>query len=444
MPSEETVAGGGAGSGKNSLSRRDFLKLGGVGLAGVAMLGGSGCGGGGEASGKVVFASWPGPSSFHGLIDKFNEQNKGKFQVTYRVMAADTWQRFDMFKTELQAGGGDIDIVGGTSSWTAEFAENGWVTDVSSRFPKDQRSKFVKGQIQSLTYESKIWGVPWLADVGILFYRQDLLDQSGFSEPPKTWEELKEMSKKVMKDSATRYGFVFQGAINETGTCNGLEYIWTHGGEVLDGDRVIIGSPESVAGLTTEQSMVAEGVAPRAVANYTLLESLTAFLNGDAIFCRWWPSLYGTASDPGMSKIKPEQMGVSPLPVGDEQRQTTSCLGGDNLLINASSEMKDEAWEFIRFITSEESQKTWALAEPNVPARKTLYDHRQVLDAMPVISTTKKALQSARLRPVSPYYSEISRKMAEQFNSVLTDDTLPEQAVETLQSELTQVIERGQ
>jgi hypothetical protein len=34
--------------------------------------------------------------------------------------------------------------------------------------------------------------------------------------------------------------------------------------------------------------------------------------------------------------------------------------------------------------------------------------------------------------------------MAEQFNSVLTDATLPEQAVETLQSELTQIIERGQ
>jgi multiple sugar transport system substrate-binding protein len=130
--------------------------------------------------------------------------------------------------------------------------------------------------------------------------------------------------------------------------------------------------------------------------------------------------------------------------VGDGQRQAASCLAGDNLLINASSEMKDEAWEFIRFITSEESQKTWALAEPNVPARETLYDDRQVLEAMPVIPATKKALQRARLRPVSPYYSEISRKMAEQFNSVLTDATSPEQAVETLQRELTQIIERGQ
>ena len=163
-----------------------------------------------------------------------------------------------------------------------------------------------------IAYEDAGQGEP-----ALLFYRKDLLENSGFSEPPKTWDELREMAKKVMQDSGTRYGFVFQGAINETGTYNGLEYIWTHGGEVLDGDRVVIDTPESVAGLTTEQSMVSDGVTPQAVANYTLLESLTAFLNGDAVFCRWWPGLYGTTSDPEMSKIKPEQVGISSLPVVD-------------------------------------------------------------------------------------------------------------------------------
>ena len=84
------------------------------------------------------------------------------------------------------------------------------------------------------------------------------------------------------------------------------------------------------------------------------------------------------------------------------------------------------------------------MGEPKLPARKTLCDVRRILEAMPVIPATKKALQNARLRPASPYYSEISRKMAEQFNSVLTGATSPEQAVDTLQSELTQIIERGQ
>ena len=55
MSSEQTLAGRRATSRKNRLSRQDFLKLGGVGVAGVALLGAMGCGGGGEGSGKVVF-----------------------------------------------------------------------------------------------------------------------------------------------------------------------------------------------------------------------------------------------------------------------------------------------------------------------------------------------------------------------------------------------------
>src|SRR5215204_1353121 len=339
MSSEQALASRRATSRKNWLSRRDFLKQGGVGLAGVAVLGASGCGVGGESSGKVVFTSLDLPGSISKLVDKFNEQNKGRFQVVYRAIALESQEYFDQLKTEFQAGGNETDVIGGNVPWTAEFAENGWIVDVSSRFPEGERGEFLKGQIQSLTYQSKIWGKPWLAEAGLLFYRNDLLEHSGFSEPPKTWEALKEMAEKVIQDSGTRYGFVFQGANNESGVCNALEYIWTHGGDVLEGNKVIINSPESVAGLTTEQSMISEGVAPQAVASYTTWEADVAFLNGDAVFYRDWPYIYAAVGDPQMSKIKFDQVGVSALPVGEGRSQTASCLGGSNMLISASSEM---------------------------------------------------------------------------------------------------------
>jgi trehalose/maltose transport system substrate-binding protein len=425
------------------LSRRDFLKVGGAGLAGLAVLGASSCGGGGESSGKVVLTSLDFPGSIPKLIDKFNEQNKGKFQVAYRAIALESQEYFDRLKTEFQAGGGEMDVIVGNVPWTAEFAENGWIVDISSRFSEDEQSKFVKGLIQSLTYENKIWGVPWFADVGLLHYRKDLLEQSGFSEPPKTWEELKEMAKKVVQDSGTRYGFLFQGANNETGVCNGLEYIWTHGGEVLEGEKVIVDSPESVAGLTTEQSMISSGVTPQAVASYTIGEADAAFLNGDAVFCRNWPYMYGLAGNTEMSKIKREQVGVSPLPVGEGYSQSTGCLGGWNMLIGASSQMQEEAWEFVRFMTSEESQKIQTLSGSNLPTVNALYEDREVREEQPIVALSKDALQNARPRPVSPYYSEMSRTMAQQFNSVLTGATPPGEAVETLQSELQQIIEEG-
>ncbi len=144
-----------------------------------------------------------------------------------------------------------------------------------------------------------------------------------------------------------------------------------------------------------------------------------------------------------MSKLKPEQVGVSPLPVGKGQSQTASCLGGWNMLISASSQRQDEAWEFVRFMTSEESQKMQTLWASSLPTLNALYDDREILEEVPVVALSKEALQNARPRPVSPYYSQMSRTMALQFNSVLTGATSPGEAVETLQSELQQIIEEG-
>jgi multiple sugar transport system substrate-binding protein len=439
-----TVAGGGPWFGGNSLSRRDFLRLGGVGLAGVALLGASACAG--AADPNEVVLSQAGTFSQVGLIKKFNVRHKDGFRVTVRVMPPDYGEYFEKLKTEFQVGGGGIDVILGDIIWVAEFAANDWLSDLSGRFSAEQRSAFVDGTIRSFTYGGQIYGVPRVLDAGMLYYRKDLLEESGFSEPPKTWEELKEMAAKVVKDQGTRYGYVFQGADYEGGVCNGLEYIWTHGGEVLDpndASKVIIGSPESVAALATEQSMVSDGVAPQGVASYREYESEVTFMvHGDAVFCRNWPYMYRLSYDP-KSKVKPGQVGFSPLPVADGQHPTASCLGGDVLLINALSEMKEEAWEFIRFFDNEESQKTRALEAGLLPTRKALYHDREVMEAVPMIAEAKEALLNVRPRPVSSHYSEMSRVMALQFNSVLRGDIVPEEAVQMLQSELQQIVERG-
>jgi multiple sugar transport system substrate-binding protein len=443
-----TVAGGGPWFGGNSLSRRDFLRVGGVGLTGVALLGASACGGAANPNDVVLsYREDIFPEIQVRLIKKFNEQHKDGFRITAREMPEDYGEYFEKLKTEFQVGGGGIDVIAGDTIWMAELAANDWISDLSGRFSAEERSGFVDGAIRSLTYGGKVYGVPHVLDAGMLYYRRDLLEESGYSEPPKTWEELKEMAGKVVRDRGTRYGYVFQGADYEGGVCNGLEFIWTHGGEVLDpkdASKVIIDSPESIAALATERSMVSDGVAPQGVANYTEYESQVTFMfRGDAVFCRNWPYMYGLGSDP-ISKTKTELVGVSPLPVGEGQSRTASCLGGEVMLINASSEMKEEAWELVQFFNNGENQKTWALETGNPPTRKALYDDREVMEALPMIAGAREALQNARPRPVSPHYSEMTSKMAEQFNSVLTGATSPEEAVDTLQAELQQIIERGE
>jgi multiple sugar transport system substrate-binding protein len=436
--------GGGPGTG---LSRREFLRLGGAGLAGAALFGAAGCGGGGQGGSNEIILSF-GPDdtgTLPKLIDKFNQQNEGNYQVKIREMPSDTGAYFDQLRTEFQAGGGDIDVIIGDVIWPAQFAANGWIMDLTDRF-KDT-DQFLPGPMQSNTYDGKVWGVPWYTDAGLLYYRQDLLEEAGFSGPPATWDELKEMALKTTQDTGTKDGFVFQGAEYEGGVCNGLEYIWTNGGNVLDPEnpsQVVIDSPESAAGLETWHSMIEDGVAPQSVLQYKEDEAHAAFLRGDSVFLRNWPYVYALVANPEESEIKPEQVGVSPIPVAGDNR-SYSTLGGWNFFINAASDMQEEGWEFIRWMTAPEQLKTNALQGSKLPVRQSLYEDQEILDNVPVARLGKEAIvQNSTPRPVSPFYSDMSLELAKQFNAALAGDTSPDQAVNTLQSQLQQIVEEGE
>ena len=427
------------------LSRRDFLKMGGAGLAGAALLGSAACGGGSSDSGELILSFGPDDTgTLPKLIKQFNQQSKS-VKVKQRVMPSDTGQYFDKLRTEFQAGGGDIDVIGADVIWPAQFAANGWILDVTDKFPKNEQDKFLSGPIQSLMYDGKIYGVPWYTDAGVLYYRSDLLEKSGFSEPPATWAEMEEMGMKTAKDQGIDNAFVFQGDQYEGGVCNGLEYIWTHGGDVLDPanpDKVVIDSPEAIKGLTTEQNIVKKGVAPEAVATYQETTTDPAFLGNKAVFARNWPYMYALAGTKDYPDVKPEQIGVAPLPVAPGNG-LASALGGWNMLINAQTDKPDEAWEFVQWMTSVQAQREYALDATRLPTRPELYEDQKIRDTLPVVVQGEEALKNARSRPVSPYYSDMSLEMQEQFNSVVKGDTSPQDAVASLQQSLSQIIQAG-
>ena len=158
-------------------SRREFLKAGGAGLAGAALLGSgalAGCGGGGGAEGDDIVFSW-GPDDtgvLPKLIDAFNAQSDG-FKVRYREMPSDTGEYFDQLRTQFQAGASDIDVIGGDVIWPAQFAGTGYISDLSDRFTDSD--EFLPGPMEAMRYEDGIYGVPWYTDAGLLYYRKDLL-----------------------------------------------------------------------------------------------------------------------------------------------------------------------------------------------------------------------------------------------------------------------------
>lgn len=372
------------------------------------------------------------------LVDAFNQQHPA-INVTYEEMPADTGRYRERLRTMFRRGGAGIDVIAGDVIWPAEFASKGWISDLSGRFPQVERDKFLDEPIKANTRQGKIWGVPWYTDVGLLYYRKDLLDQSGFPNPPETWDELKTIALKVKQDHDLQHGYVFQGADDEGGVCNGLEYIWTHGGDVLDStNQVIINSIEARNGLRTERHIVEDGVAPQRVHTFTEEQSAERFLDGKAVFCRFWAFVFGFLGEPGV--LSRNQVGVAPLPHDQGIQQGGGCLGGWNMFINAASAHQNEAWKFIEFMTAEARQKRMARAGSYLPTREALYQDQPLLNEVPILALSKEALEHARARPIHPRYLDMSEEMAEWFHRSLRGVVTPAQATETLRKELSNIV----
>jgi multiple sugar transport system substrate-binding protein len=431
--------------GRRLLSRRRFL-----GLAGAALLGGvAGCAGQ-ESQGlvRLVFSHGEDSEVLKRQIRRFNDRNRGAIEVTLRLAPADTSQYFEKLRIEFQADEADADVISGDVIWPAQFAANGWISDLSGLFTEALREPYLPATIDSNTYEGRVYGVPWFTDAGMLYYRADLLEESGFSGPPETWEEMREMVERVRRERDTKYGFVFQGAEYEGGVVNGLEFIWNSGGDVLDPrdpEKVAVASPKSVAGLETARGLVSEGVAPGAVPSYKEYESYAVFLNGDAVFMRNWPNVYARAADPSLSNVEQERIGVAPLPVAHPGSPAHSGLGGWNLMVNAASEEKTEAaWAFIRYLTAPAQQKERALEGGYLPTRKDCYEDEEILSRVPVIALGREAIRNVRSRTVTPLYHDVSLAMAERFHASLAGTVAPERAAAMLRDALEEILDRAE
>lgn len=403
---------------------------------------------------EITFGLGPGDlPSTQPLIDQFNKENEGEIKVTVKESNRLSNEFYKELQADFLSKEVNLDVISGDVVWTATFASKGWVEDISSDFYQEYApSSFVKAAMNSAIYDFKVWGVPWYTDVGIIFYRKDLLEKSGFKEPPVTWDELKDISKKVMKDAKVKYGYAFQGADYEGGVTNACEFIWNAGGDIVIGNLavssefdqsyynpnvIIVDSEESAAGFKIANDLIVEGIAPLEAIEYREQESLNAFLNEEAVFLRSWPANYSAFLEKD-AKVKANQIGVCKIPVAVAGASSFSCLGGWNLMINSqtTARKKKAAWQFIKFLTQMEQQRFRAQLAGMLPTLKSLYEDIDLLEEVPVIKLAKEVIPNSRERPISPFYMAFSPKISSTFNKVLKGEVLPELAVSYLQIEL--------
>jgi multiple sugar transport system substrate-binding protein len=354
-------------------------------------------------------------------VKLFNEEFGGQ-GLTAKLLefpeSAD--EQRNQFVQRQEAKSGECDIFYSDVIWTAEFASQNWLYDVTP-YVEGRKDEFIPATFDTVNYDGKTWGVPKQSDAAFLYYRTDQVDSV-----PATWQEVYEIAKQ-------NDGIVYQGAAYEGLTCDFLEIAYAAGGEVLseDGKEARFDSPENLKALQFMADGIKDGAAPKAVTTYMEEQARRAFEAGRATFQRNWPYAYAIGKD---NKDAPK-FEVAPFPEF-EGGGTAGILGGHNLVISAFTDNPGGSLKLIDYLTSEESIKRDATDYSLAPVLEATYDDPAVQKALPFAPELKQAIAQAKSRPVSPVYTQISQAIYKNVNQALSGQVSPEEALKNGQSEM--------
>jgi trehalose/maltose transport system substrate-binding protein len=295
------------------------------------------------------------------------------------------------------------------------------------------------------TVDNKLVALAYRADIGLLYYRTDLLRQYGYREPPRTWDELEIMAARIQAGERAKgkkqfWGFVWQGAADEVLTCDALEWQASEGGgRIIEEDKTIsVNNPQAIRAWQRAARWVGS-ISPPSVVGYTEWDASNVWVAGDAAFMRSWPPADVDSQVPGSSVRN--KFDIARLPGGNAGRMGT--LGEAGLAVSRFSAHVNEALELVRYLCSRnlQLQRSRVLSQP--PTLPELYSLPEVLETNPRFALLSQAFRTGIVSRPSQVsgrkYQDVTNAYIQAVHSVLTGEKSAPEAAAALENELVRI-----
>jgi multiple sugar transport system substrate-binding protein len=392
----------------------------------------SGCGGKAASSGPVelnaLFMKQAGYSEddITAMTAEFTKANP-KIKVNLTFVAYEELEP----KILASASSGGYDVVLGDCIWPPKFSKAGIVLDVTDRMASVDTKDIFQGALDSVSYNGRYYGMPWLNDCKYLFYNKSMLKKAGFDAPPATWDELVAQAKAIKAKGIVKYPIAWSWSQAEALICDYTALSESFGGGMVGADgKPTITADGNLKALEFMTDSLKSGLSnPKST---ELLENdvLATFVAGNAAFGLNWTYMYAAGKDPAQSKIG-DDVGIAPIP-GTAGVKSATVNGGMPLMITAGSKHPNEAWKYILAISSKDVQKK--LAKNALPIWKSLFDDPAVVATSPeVVGVSKIQYDYIKNRPQVPYYGELSTELQVDIQSALLGKMTPKAALEAAQ-----------
>jgi len=386
---------------------------------------------------------WEAPDQLPGLARDLQDFTRQTGIQVKRLPAPDgSLNQLALWQELLQKGSATPDVYGMDVVWPGILGQ--YLLDLKPYLTSD-----LAGQspvvIASYTVGDKLVAIPRHIYVGILLYRTDLLRGYGYHDPPRTWDELEQMSRRIQAGERAKghkdfWGFVWQGALGENLTCDGLEWqIGDGGGRIIEDDETIsVNNPQTIRAWQRAARWVGS-ISPPGITAFAKWDAENAWASGKVAFLRGWASDYSL-----VNLHKPPsgttEFGVTSLPGGVQGRAGT--LGGNGLAISRYSQHPREALELIRFLLRRDAQLLSTTAQTEPPNELKLYELPAVLKLYPQLPGLRQNGGGVIARPsvvAGGKYEDVSKAYIQAVHSALTGETAPSSAADALEKQLVSI-----
>lgn len=360
-----------------------------------------------------------------GMVKKFTD----KTGIKVNIIGVDYNSLYSKITVSALSNSADLDVVEMDTIWAGQFLEGNLAEDLTDVIPQDVQSQFTPSSLSSVTYNGRLAAIPWYSGTKHFYWNKELLSNAGITQPPKTYDEFREVSKKLTGNGIYASGwswkqsealitdyvsltYAFGGkffnesgkpAFNQGGALDALKYMV----EILNTDKTV--DPASL--------------------QWSEEDVTRAFAAGKLAMISSWEGRYPDLNDPAKSSVV-DKTDVGLMP-GQGDVVSAAVTGSEGLAIMKSSKHKQAALAFLKWIGEREYQLDEYVIEGQYPVLQSLYSDPELLaaDKTGTIKKISEQYNYGHDRPNAPGYVHWSDLLSAELHQALLGQKTPEEAL---------------
>jgi multiple sugar transport system substrate-binding protein len=383
------------------------------------------------------------PMALQNLTAKYPELD---IQINYTILPYNG-AREQMLKA--MSNQSNIDLISVDQIWLGEFAEKGYLTDLSNYSKTWGRlSNWYESNLDGAVYNDKIFGIWAWTDVRSIWYWKDLLNKAGVDPNSlRTWDGYIASAKKLYEVLRPE-GIQGVELVGGPGSQNEwYPYLWMLGGSIVESKPnhptkgvywfPSYNSSQGVKALEFFKRLVDSGVKPITI-NFEkefASRKYAVMLGGS-----WLPGSFPSLTKQGFE----QQIGMIPMfPVPNENTTTSTVMGGWLLSIPDSSKNKDLTWKLIETMLEPDILSSM-LAEygylpTQIPIGEGPYSG-ELRKSIPYYDQLISLIEFGHARPNIAEYPQLADHISEAIDDVYSGKKQPKQALDDAAAKSAEVL----